>query len=297
MFEFYDNIKRNKRNTVIIMILFSVAISLIAWAMLEVLGIRSWWAIFIIPGSIITTLTTYWNSSKIILASVNAKEATGKYEVIENILDELMIASGLEVRPKIYIIESDQLNAFATGRDRENSIICVTTGLIEKLTRGELEGVIAHELTHIINYDIRLSAVVSCMVGIVTLLANMAIHSSVDVEDAPWYVAFLGFGAVILFSILGPILAQIVAMCISRKREFLADAGAVALTRNPQGLIDALLKISEDTEELGKEIDTKVTAQMFIEDPNLQERKKKKINLFATHPSIEDRIKAIKELI
>ena len=294
MFDFYDDIRKNKRRTIYIVLAFLIIITLLITYITTYFGYGNIGIIVSIPISIIFTLVSYWNTSTLILASVNAVPADGKYKYINDILDGLIVSAGMEHKPKVYVIESNQINAFATGRDPKNSIICLTTGIIERLTRQELETVIAHELTHIINYDIRLSAVVSAMGGMIILLSNIILNSRISKKYEENEKGQLLIGIIsILIAIITPILVNLLELAISRKREYLADAGSVAITRNPNALISALIKISEDEEVLEENVDT--VAQMFIEEPRIEKRGKS--SWFSTHPTIEERIKAIKELI
>ena len=294
MFDFYDDIRKNKRRTIYIVLAFLIIITLLITYITTYFGYGSIGIIVSIPISIIFTLVSYWNTSTLILASVNAVPADGKYKYINDILDGLIVSAGMEHKPKVYVIESNQINAFATGRDPKNSIICLTTGIIERLTRQELETVIAHELTHIINYDIRLSAVVSAMGGMIILLSNIILNSRISKKYEENEKGQLLIGIIsILIAIITPILVNLLELAISRKREYLADAGSVAITRNPNALISALIKISEDEEVLEENVDT--VAQMFIEEPRIEKRGKS--GWFSTHPTIEERIKAIRELI
>lgn len=294
MFDFYDDIRKNKRRTIYIVLAFLIIITLLITYITTYFGYGNIGIIVSIPISIIFTLVSYWNTSTLILASVNAVPADGKYKYINDILDGLIVSAGMEHKPKVYVIESNQINAFATGRDPKNSIICLTTGIIERLTRQELETVIAHELTHIINYDIRLSAVVSAMGGMIILLSNIILNSRISKKYEENEKGQLLIGIIsILIAIITPILVNLLELAISRKREYLADAGSVAITRNPNALISALIKISEDEEVLEENVDT--VAQMFIEEPRIEKRGKS--SWFSTHPTIEERIKAIRELI
>ena len=214
---------------------------------------------------------------------------------IVNILDTLMISSGLSHKPRLYVVEDSQPNAFATGRNPENSVICVTTGLLEKLNYYELEGVIAHEMSHIKNYDIRLSAVVTVMLGLIVMLSDMfsrwTFRSSRKRDNDKGNGILMVVGLILL--ILAPIFGQLMQLAISRRREYLADATAIEFTRNPDGLISALTKLDSDPDEL--EVANSSTAHMYIVCP-LKNGKRKSSSLFSTHPSIEDRIEAIKNL-
>ena len=245
--------------------------------------------------SIISTLVTYWNCDKIVLKSVNAQKAEGpEYDEINHILDALMIASGMSHRPELYVMESEQPNAFATGRDPEHAAICLTTGIIKKLNYYELEGVIGHELSHVKNYDIRLSAVVSVMVGFVIMLSDMFTRSlryrrrsSNNDKGGNIILILLGLVAIIL----APIAAKLIQLAVSRRREYLADASSVGMTRNPDAMISALIKISSDESEM--EQASQSSSHMYISNPF---RGKKMSAMLKTHPNIEDRIAAIEKL-
>ena len=231
-----------------------------------------------------------------VLKSVNAYRAEAdEYPEINNILDGLMVASGLSKKPDLYIMDSEQPNAFATGRDPEHAVICLTTGIIQKLDYYELEGVIGHELSHIKNYDIRLSAVVSVMVGFVIMLSDIFRRSifrnrrssSNDRSSANLVILVLGLIALIL----SPIASRLIQLAVSRRREYLADATSVQMTRNPDAMISALEKISSDDSEMYQASES--SSHMFISNPF----KGKKIGtLLQTHPAIEDRIEAIEKL-
>lgn len=233
---------------------------------------------------------SYWWSDKIVLGMSGAKEVKFEdnkelYRLVEN----LCITAGLPV-PKIYIIQDSAPNAFATGRDPEHGVICLTSGIIEKLERSELEGVIAHELSHIGNRDILISTVVVVLVGFTALLADWFRHWAFfggrgrDNDRGGQFQMIIIIAAVAL-SILAPIAAVLMQMAISRKREFLADASGALLTRYPEGLARALEKISADPEKL--KAANRATAHLFIANPF---RGKKVSKLFMTHPPIEERV-------
>ena len=242
--------------------------------------------------SILPAIISYYNCDKMVLALNGARPATREQDLqLSVILENLCIASGLP-KPKLYVIEDGSPNAFATGRNPENAVICVTTGLLEKLNKYELEGVIAHELSHIKNYDILLSTVISVFVGFVVILSDWFTRfafrgrSSRDNDKGNGIIALIA----IVFLILSPIFATLMQLAISRKREYLADASAVEITRNPDGLISALQKISSDPDIL--EVANKSTAHMYISNP----LKEKKSDLWSTHPSVEKRIEALKNI-
>ncbi len=242
--------------------------------------------------SVMMSFGSYWWSDKIVLAMSGAKEVThDNAREIYHIVENLCITAGLPV-PKIYIIEDSAPNAFATGREPEHGVICLTTGIIQKLKKTELEGVIAHELSHIGNRDILLSTVVVVLVGFVTLLADWfrhwAFYRKRDSEGGGQLQMILFLTAIIL-SILAPFAAMLMQLAISRKREFLADADGALLTRYPEGLARALEKISADTEPL--EAANRATAHLYIVNPF---KGKKITKLFMTHPPIEERIAALR---
>ena len=242
--------------------------------------------------SIVPTIISYYNCDKMVLGLNGARPATREQDLqLSVILENLCIASGLP-KPKLYVIEDGSPNAFATGRNPENAAICVTTGLLDKLNKYELEGVIAHELSHIKNYDILLSTVVSVFVGLVVILSDYSTRIAFrrkrnrDNDKSNGIIAIIA----IVFLILSPIFATLMQLLISRKREYLADASAVEITRNPDGLISALQKISSDPDVI--EVANKSTAHMYISNPF----KEKKSDLWSTHPSTEKRIEALKNI-
>lgn len=250
--------------------------------------------------SIVMSFGSYWWSDKIVLAMSGAKPVDhDSNREIYHLVENLCITAGLPV-PKIYIIQDSAPNAFATGRNPEHGVICLTTGIIDKLEKTELEGVIAHELSHIGNRDILLSTVVVVLVGFITLLADWFRHwafwpaRNASRSDAGGgsdgnQLRLLLMIAAIVLSILAPIAAMLMQLAISRKREFLADADGALLTRYPEGLARALEKISSDTEPL--EAANRATAHLYITNPF---KGKKVMKLFMTHPPIEDRVKALR---
>jgi heat shock protein HtpX len=258
---------------------------------------------FAVAFSILTSVVSYWWSDKIVLSMSGAKELTFEsnkeiYRLVEN----LSITAGLPL-PKIYVIEDTAQNAFATGRDPKHSVICLTTGIIARLEKTELEGVMAHELSHIGNRDTLLSTVVVILVGFVALLADWFRHwawfgGRRDNDNRNQAQAILFIAAIVL-SILAPLAALLIQLAISRKREFLADASGALLTRYPEGLASALEKISRDTEPL--EAANRATAHLYIVNPFSARggsafggKGKSMTGLFSTHPPIEDRIKALR---
>lgn len=297
----FEDIRKNKIKTGLIVSIFLVALTFIIYyiCMAFDLGIVS--VLIALAFSIITTWSSYYFSDKIILSVSKARPATHEEnQKLVNILDALVISAGLTTTPKLYVVEDEQPNAFATGRNPENSVICVTTGLLEKLDYYELEGVVAHELAHIKNYDILLSAVVTVMVGLIVMLSDIFTRtlffgrrkSSSDNNNANGILMLIG----LVFLILSPIFTKLMQLALSRRREYLADATSVEFTRNPDGLISALKKLDDDTNQL-KAANTS-TAYMYIANPFKKGVKngRKSSNLFSTHPPIEDRIEALQNI-
>lgn len=296
----YEDIRNNKIKTGIIVSIFIVVITLIVYYICMAFDLGYISIVIAVAFSVITAWASYYNSDKIVLSINRAHPATPEeYEKLNNILDGLMVSSGLNHRPRLYVMDDPQPNAFATGRNPENSVICVTTGLLEKMDYYELEGVVAHELSHIKNYDIRLSAVVSVMVGFIVILADWVSRALFwgrgRDDDNRGNPILMLIGLICL--ILAPIFGQLMQLALSRRREYLADASAVELTRNPDGLISALQKLDADPNELKTANNS--TAHMYIVSPfkaNARDGKKRKTSLFSTHPSIDDRIEAIRNL-
>ena len=296
----YEDIQKNKIKTGFIVCIFVLVITLIVYYVCIAFDLGPFSVVIALTVSILSAWSSYYYSDKIILAINKARPATTEEnQQLVHILDGLMVSSGLEYRPRLYVIDDPQPNAFATGRNPQNAIICVTSGLLEKLDYYELEGVVAHELSHIKNYDIRLSAIVSVMVGLVVMLSDLVSRiffwgSFRDNDnDSKGNVILMLIGLIAV--ILAPIFGELMKLAISRKREYLADATAVEFTRNPDGLISALQKLEEDPNEL--KTANKSTAHMYFISPFKKEKRKKKMsNIWSTHPSTEDRITALRNL-
>jgi len=293
----FEDIQKNKMKSWFIIFAFLIVISLIIYYICLALDLGPASIIVALIFSALSTWGSYYYSDKIVLSLNKARPATKEENLkLVNILDALVVSSGLSSTPKLFVIEDAQPNAFATGRNPENAVICVTTGLLNKLEYYELEGVIAHELAHIKNYDIRLSAVVSVMVGFVVMLSDWFTRIAFwggtrdRDDDSKGNAIIMLIG--LIFLILAPIFGKLMQLAVSRKREFLADATAVEFTRNPDGLISALQKISGDSSEL--KVANKATENMYIVTPF--RNKKKSSNLWSTHPSIEDRVEALRNL-
>jgi heat shock protein HtpX len=251
----------------------------------------------------LTSFGGYYFSDKIILSLSGARPATREeffdfYTVTENICHGQKLPL-----PKLFVIDDSAMNAFATGRDPQHAVVCATTGLLNRLDRAEIEGVIAHELSHVKNYDIRLMSIVTVLVGLLSLLADWVLRMTAwgggrrrnNREGGQLQLILFIVGLVL--ALLSPIIAQLIKLAISRKREFLADADSVAITKNPQGLIDALEKLDQDREPL--EVANKATAHLYITNPlkNVHGAVGMFAGLFATHPPIEERIKALKMIV
>jgi heat shock protein HtpX len=255
---------------------------------------------FLLSG--ISTFMSYYYSHKIVLGVSGARKANENEEkVLKDVVENLSLGAGINT-PEIYVIDDSAPNAFATGRDPKNSVVCVTSGLLQKLNRTELEGVIAHELTNIKNYDVRLMSLVSVMVGLIALLADWFLRISFwggrnsDEKERGEKLIILALG--LFFAALSPLIAQLIQLSISRRREFFADAGAVAITRQPLGLISALKKISEDHEPL--EAANKATAHLYFENPfkdNVRGAVSWFSKLFNTHPPVEERIRELEKML
>lgn len=299
----FQNIKKNKIESGIIIAIFIMAITLIVYYICHALRLGTASILIALIFSITSAWGSYYYSDKIVLSLNKARPATKQEDLkIVNILDALMVTSGLSTKPRLYVVDDPQPNAFATGRNPENAVICVTTGLLEKLDYYELEGVIAHELSHIKNYDIRLSCVVSVMVGFIVMLSDMfsrtlfwgGLDNDRD-SDSKGNAILMVIGLIAL--VLSPIFGSLMQLALSRRREFLADSTAVEFTRNPDGLISALQKLEADDNQLAAA--NSATANMYIVNPfkkNTKEGKKKSSSLWSTHPSTEDRIEALRNL-
>lgn len=287
----YSHAESNVRKTWILVSVFLIFIIALGWLFSYLLNDSIFLFIAVIL-AVFQSFSSYWYSDKIVLALTRAKPIEKKdnpelYRVVEN----LCITAGLPL-PKIYIIEEAQPNAFATGRDKNHAVVVVTRGLLEKLEKTELEGVIAHELSHIGNKDMLLQTMVVILVGVVAMLSNFFLRISFwgggrrsSRGSGGAILAVLGIAA----AILAPIAAALIQFAISRKREFLADASGVLLTRYPEGLARALAKIAADNTPM-KSAST-ATAHLYIANPF---RDKSLTKLFLTHPPVEERIKALK---
>lgn len=294
----YAQKDKNIRLTWVYLTGFLVFVIAIGWVFSQVLDNNA-----ILYGAVVFSLAmnliSYWWSDKIVLAISEAKEVKRENaREIYNLVENLCIAGGLPT-PKIYIIPDTAPNAFATGRDPEHAVVALTTGIIEKLDKQELEGVIAHELSHIGNRDILLSTVITVLVGFVALLSDWFLRwsfwgSKSDDNNRSGQLQFILMIVALVLAILAPIAATLMQLAISRKREFLADADGALLNRNPLALASALEKISADNEVL--EVANKATANMYIINPLKGKRGKGMAKFFMTHPPVEERIKRLREM-
>ncbi len=303
----YEQISRNKWKSAGLVLFFVAFIFLLTWFFQYLTGWGTGGLVLAAVISFSMAFVGYYTSDKIVLAISKARPVTKEeFPYLYNVVDGLAIAAGLP-KPRCYVIEDSAPNAFATGRNPDNAVICVTTGLLEKLNRVELEGVVAHEMSHIKNYDVRLQTVVVVMAGIVALLSDWMLRSFLwgggrrrGGGGRSRGGGSGGGGAVAVIMVVGlvlaalsPLIAQLVKLAVSRKREFLADASAAMLTRYPPGLASALRKISEDREPL--EAANKATAHLYIVNP-LKNVKGSFNKLFSTHPPIEERIAALEKM-
>jgi len=292
---FHDEIARNKRNSVFLILI----VGLVLIGLIYVIGLAIGADIFLIGIlAVIISLSYivfgYYKSDKVALASVNAKPANKNnpdHRQFFHSAEALSLASGMPM-PKLYVMKNKQINAFATGRNPQNSVICVTTGALEKLDKRELEGVLAHELSHIANYDIRFMTLTAVLVGMVAIISQIFLRSLFyrsmmggrSRSNDKGQVIFLLIG--IALAILAPIVVTLVQFAISRKREHVADSSAVKFMRTPTGLINALEKIKNNSD---MKVSGAVTP-LFIEKPS------KKRELFSTHPPLEERIKRLRKM-
>ncbi len=303
----YEVAESNRRKTFLIMTVFvafvTVSTYFIAQAFslyvgyeaggLGIVGIA-----LIISG--LMSIGSYYFSDKLVLAISGARPADRNRDFeFFTVAENLSMAAGLPM-PKLYVIDDSAMNAFATGRNPKNAVVVATTGLLKRLNRTEIEGVVAHELAHIKNYDTLLMCIVVVLIGMVALLADFFIRASFwgsesrERKGSAGIIIFIG----LIFAILSPIIGQLIKLAISRRREYMADAGAVAITRQPSGLISALEKIASDREPL--EAANKATAHLYIENPfknKIGDARNSFAELFNTHPPVEKRIMELKKMM
>lgn len=297
----YKEITHNKRNTFLLLLFFILFFTVVGYGfgyfytedLSQSIGFMG---IFGIAAIIYATIS-YFAAPGITLAIAHAKEIKkSDHPTLYRTVENLSIAAGVPT-PKIYIIEDTALNAFATGRSPEKAYVAITRGLLEKLDKPELEGVMAHELSHVKNYDIRLQCVTVALIGLIALVSDVMLrslfygrHRNSNNKGNP-IAMIVG----IVLAILAPIIAKLMHLAISRQREYLADASGAMITRYPEGLASALEKIKADTEPL--EVANKATAHMYIENPLRNEKGMKWLNnLFSSHPDTDDRIRRLRKM-
>ena len=286
---FYSEIARNKRYSVLLIVVVFLVLLLLGYVI--GLAVGGEWFFFILIFSVVFSISyvtvSYYNSDKIAIASVGAKLADReRYRQYYHLVEGLCLASGLPM-PKLYVIENSQINAFDSGRNPEKAVVCVTTGALEKLDKRELEGVLAHELSHVANYDIRFMTLAAVLVGMVAIISQVFLRSlwfSSGRSRNNKNVVFLIIG--IVLAILAPILVVLVQLAISRKREYAADSSAVKFVRSPSGLIGALEKIKSNSE---MEVPSAVSP-LFLAKPS------KRKEFFQTHPPLEKRIARLRRM-
>lgn len=296
----YEEISGNKRRSFLLIFLFFIFVILLGLALGYFYGNQYFGLILALMIGFFYFLISYYGGANAILTMTRAKKATKpQYTNLINTVEGLSIAAGLPQPPQVYIIEDEALNAFATGRDPQHSSVTVTTGLIKKMNKLELEGVIAHEMSHIKNYDIRVMMLTAVMVGLTVLLSDFLLRSFLwskgnkDQNSNQLGIILILLG--LLLAVLSPFIGQLIQLAVSRKREFLADASGAMLTRYPKGLADALKKIKQDPDPLVDHAN-KATAHLFISTPFRKEKSTFIRNLFSTHPDIDERIKKLEEM-
>ncbi len=289
---FYDQISKNKRNSLLLAMIVSAVLFFLLYVIGDLFAPAYSFLIFLISLIMVFlySWSTYFYGDKIVLKSVHAKPVDPndpKYVHLINVVEGLSIAAGIPT-PKIYVMESKEINAFATGRDPKHASVCFTTGALENLNREEIEGVAAHEISHIKNYDIRFATVVAVMVGLAVIVSHVFLRSFRFGDRKRGSELLLIIG--IILAIVAPVITRIVQAAISRQREFLADASAVQLTRYPDGLANALEKIKKINQ--GKMNVNEAVSHLFFIDPN----KSPLDRLFATHPPIDERIRILRSI-
>jgi heat shock protein HtpX len=315
---FRDLIAANKRNSVLLVTVFCLFTAVVALVLglgvvamydPDSVAILNWGEALLVGGiggglALLFALIGYYAGDSLILATSGARRIHHADDPeLFNVVEEMAIAAGIPM-PAVYLIDDPALNAMATGRDPQHAAVAITTGLRHKLTRDELQGVMAHEMSHIRNYDIRLMLLMAVLVGTVVMLSDLfwqlsrggggrSRSSSKDGEGGGWIVLII-FIVAILLALIAPILAQIIQFAVSRQREYLADATAVELTRYPQGLANALRKLDADPHEL--KTANRGTAHLFIANP-IEKFQAKAHSAFASHPPLKDRIARLDALV
>ena len=298
---FRDRIAANKRNSLFLIAIFLAFVAVFgyvigyAWIGDPVRALFGLVLAFVV--GTISGFVSYYAGGRIVLAASRAQEVThDEAPQLFNVVEEMAIAGGLPM-PKVYVIKDSAPNAFATGRDPEHASVAVTSGLLEKLNRDELQGVIAHEMSHVGNFDIRYAMLVGILVGTTVLISDFFLRSlwfgGGRRREGGGQAQIIMIIVAVVLAILAPIFARLLQLSISRQREYLADATAVKFTRNPKGLADALQKISGDREVL--EAANRATAHLYIVNP-IKRFEKRATGLFSTHPPIEERIQILRSM-
>ncbi len=294
----FDEIRKNNWLSVLLFFLFLLIIVFLGLIVGLFWGSITFGIIIAVIFGMVYALIAWFAGANMLLSLTKAKPVTKKeYPHLFHAVEGLSIAAGIPA-PKTYVIEDTALNAFATGRDPEHSAVVVTTGLLNKLNREELEGVVAHEIAHIKNYDIRSMMIAAVMVGVIVLLSDFMLRSFLwgggrnDRNSGSAQLIFIVIGLVL--ALLAPLIGEMIKLALSRKREYAADATGAMLTRYPQGLANALKKIRDDPDPLVDSAN-KATAHLFISTP-FRKKKTWLTNLFSTHPPIEDRIAKLESM-
>jgi heat shock protein HtpX len=293
----YTHQAKNVWKTWVLMTIFFVVVIGVGWFASIYFGNPNI-LYFFVGFSVLMNILAYWFSDKIVLKMSGAHPATRESNrELYNIVENLCITAGLPL-PKIYIINDSAPNAFATGRDKNHAVVAVTTGLLSRLDRTELEGVVAHELAHIGNRDMLLSTIVVVLVGFVVLISDFFMRSlwfrGISRQREGGQIQTVLVIAGVVLAVLAPIFAVLIQLAISRKREFLADASGALLTRYPEGLASALLKISAHSQPMARANDA--TAHLFIANPFGPKKYRGFHKLFMTHPPVAERVKALREM-
>ncbi len=304
---FYTAVARNRRDSWLLVLAVAVVLGVLGGAIGAATG-YGWWGVALavaIAGAM--SVGSFFAGDKLVLLSSGAKQVdaaqpAAAYRQLVNVVSEMRLASGLPM-PAIYVIDDTAPNAFATGRDPRHASIAVTTGLLEKMDREELQGVIAHEMSHVRNYDIRFTLLVGVLVGAIALLADWFLRftfwgggrrsSSDDNRGGGGGFAAILFLVAIVLAIVAPIISRLVQLAVSRQRESLADVSGVELTRNPLGLASALRKIADDPEVL--EVANRATQHLYIVNP-IKSFEKRSKSMWDTHPPIAERVRVLEGL-
>lgn len=297
---FYQEMAQNRRDSLLLAVVVSIVLFGLIYSMAYIFDPEA--LIFVIPFSLILIFVYTWGSyqygDRVVLSSTGARPADGReYQYLRDTVEGLAIAAGVPA-PKIYVIDSDEMNAFATGKDPEHASIAVTTGLMRSLNRQELEGVVAHEMSHVRNKDVQFMTYVAVLVGLIAIISHLILRSmfwgvprsrkSRDRGGGGFEVIILVVG--LILAIIAPIVTKLVQFAVSRRREFLADASGAELTRYPEGLASALEKIGRLNK--GKMNVSEAVSHIFFADPN----KTALDSLYSTHPPIEERVKRLREM-